>query len=250
LSNPAHTAPTNAPICPGCLGPLTRALGEKNGYTFLGCEKCGTAAVNPLPTTADLDAYYKAYYNTPKYMRKREGKLRQARKRLSRIPAKRAGETFLDVGCNYGYAVAAARDLGLVAHGIDIDPETVKAAQDTWGVEWFETARIEDYAAAGRKADILYTSEVIEHTPEPEAFAAAMARIVKPGGRLFLTTPAADHWAVPRKFTEWNEAKPPIHLILYSKEGLRRLLARHGFGEFRFEFKLKPRITLHAKRIG
>ncbi len=250
MSTQHHTDPAKAPVCPGCLGPLTKPLGEKNGYTFLGCEKCGTAAVNPLPTTADLDAYYKAYYNTPKYMRKREGKLRQATKRLSRIPGKRNGLSFLDVGCNFGYAVAAARAGGLNAHGIDIDPDSVKAAQDAWGVEWFETARIEDYADAGHTADILYTSEVIEHTPEPERFADAMKRIVKPGGRLFLTTPAADHWAVPRKFTDWNEAKPPIHLILYSKEGLRRLLSRHGFGEFRFEFKLKPRITLHARRIA
>ena len=147
-------------------------------------------------------------------------------------------------------AVAAARQAGLDAHGIDIDPETVKAAQNAFGLELFETAAIEQYAASGRTADILYTSEVIEHTPQPERFASAMERIVKPGGLLFLTTPAADHWAVPRKFTEWNEAKPPIHLILYSRDGLRRLLARHGFGAFRFEFKLKPRITLHAKRLG
>ena len=125
----------NAPTCPGCLGPLTRPLGSKNGYTFLGCEKCGTAAVNPLPTEAELDAYYKAYYNTPNYLRKREAKLRQATKRIARIKGKRPGQSFLDVGCNAGFAVAAARQAGLDAHGIDIDPETVKAAQNAFGLE-------------------------------------------------------------------------------------------------------------------
>ena len=237
------------PLCPACLGPVTKALGTKNGYPFMGCEACGTATVVPLPTPADLETYYKAYYNTPNYMRKRDAKLRQAKKRIARIAGKKPGARFLDVGCNAGFAVAAAKQAGLDAHGIDLDPEAVKAAQAAWGLELFEAGTIEAYAATGRHADILYTSEVIEHTPEPERFAAAMAQILNPGGTLFLTTPAADHFAVPRKFTDWNEAKPPIHLILYSREGLRRLLGRHGFGDFRFEFKLKPRITLHAKRV-
>lgn len=204
----------------------------------------------PLPGTGELKRHYEAYYNTPNYMKKRDAKLRQTRARIARIPGVRAGQAFLDIGCNAGFAVAAAKEKGLVAHGIDIDPDAVAAAKEAFGTGLFETLSVQDYAASGRKADILYSSEVIEHTPEPESFVAAMATILKPGGRLFLTTPAADHWRVPRNFTSWNEAKPPIHLILYSREGLRQLLGRHGFGQFRFEFKLKPRITMHARRLS
>jgi SAM-dependent methyltransferase len=241
---------TPVPVCPACGGSLDRPLGTKNGYALRRCSTCRSASVVPLPTHAELEAHYASYYNTPNYMRKRESKLQQAKRRLARIRGISGARTFLDVGCNAGFAVAAARAMGLDAHGIDIDADAVAAAQAAFGREHYEVATIEAYAASGQTVDILYTSEVIEHTPQPETFAAAMARIVRPGGRILLTTPAADHWAVPRDFSAWEEAKPPIHLILYSREGLRRLLGRHGFGSFRFEFKLKPRITLHAQRLG
>jgi SAM-dependent methyltransferase len=240
--------PSNAATCPACHAPLIKPLGEKNGYRFFGCAQCGTAAVVPLPTQADLAAHYKAYYNTPNYMRKSEAKLAQAKSRIARLGGT-PGQSFLDIGCNAGFAVEAARRAGFDAHGIEIDPEAVAAAKAAWG-DRFEVATAEDYAASGRRAEIVYTSEVIEHTPTPESFAAALGRIVKPLGKLFLTTPDAGHWRVPAKFTAWNEVKPPVHLILYSREGLRRLLGRHGFGGFRFEWKLKPRITLHASRLA
>jgi SAM-dependent methyltransferase len=237
--------------CPVCSGILSEPLGTKDSFEFFRCRDCGTASVVPLPDIASvITGVYHSFVTTPFYLTKRAKKLRKARNRLARIESDPTGKTFLDIGCNVGFAVAAALESGMRAFGIDVDPVAVDIARATFNNEAFESCSIENYAARGGQVDILYISEVIEHVPNPQCFAAAMAKLMKPGGKLFLTTPASDHWRLPSRFTDWDEVKPPMHLVLYSQKGLRQLLERHGFGDFRFEWKLKPRITLHARYLA
>ena len=46
----------------------------------------------------------------------------------------------------------------------------------------------EALAATGAAYDLVVSLEVVEHTPDPEAFLAATAALVKPGGLLVLAT--------------------------------------------------------------
>ena len=48
-------------------------------------------------------------------------------------------------------------------------------------------------ALAGRRFDVVYASEVIEHVPDPNAFVALLAPFVADDGVLVLTTPAIDY---------------------------------------------------------
>ena len=49
------------------------------------------------------------------------------------------------------------------------------------------TGTVEAYAESGRQFDLAYCSEVIEHVPDVQGFAAATAKLLKPGAVLFLT---------------------------------------------------------------
>jgi SAM-dependent methyltransferase len=237
-----------APKCKACRTLLTPAhhIGSKNGYQLLRCPECKTVTVDPWPTVEELIRFYQAYEGTTDYKRKKDKKIARARRRIRKLIDMTSGRTFLDVGCNYGFTVKAALDLGLEAHGIDIDATAVSASRDMFGRDYYETISVQEYAAKGKKADIIYTSEVIEHVPDPESFMAAIATILNPGGVLFLTTPDAGHFRVPRDFVKWGDVMPPEHITYFTQKGLMSLCARNGLIVNKFGFSLKPGIRLTA----
>lgn len=212
------------------------------------CGRCGLVSVERIPSADALAGFYTAYYASRSYSTKAASKLRRARRRIAGLKAAAPGNRFLDIGCNLGFAVEAARDLGLQATGIEIDPDAVARARVRVENATFHIADAEAFAAAGKGPfDILYCTEVIEHVRDPDAFAAALARLAAPGAVLFLTTPDGGHWRVPRDFTRWPEVKPPEHLRWFTREALRRLFDRHGF-DVGFGFNLKPGHRMRARR--
>jgi len=61
--------------------------------------------------------------------------------------------------------------------------------------------------------------EVIEHVVEDEAFIEQIARVLRPGGWLYVTTPNGDYMPSPRH--------NPDHVKHFRRDELRELLARH-----------------------
>lgn len=238
-------------ICKACHAPLSPAVtvGQKNAYDLLPCPRCASVTVHPFPSVAELTAFYQAYEGTTDYRAKAAKKLRRARRRILRIMKLARGKRFLDVGCNYGFTVKAALDLGLNAKGIDIDATAVSESRRTFSPGAFETVSVETYAGAGNKADIVYTSEVLEHVHDPDSFIGAIATILEKDGVLYLTTPDAGHWRVPRDFSRWKEVNPPEHITYFTRKGIALLLERHGLEILDFTFSLKPGIRLTARRL-
>ncbi|MET0620623.1 MAG: methyltransferase domain-containing protein [Thermoanaerobaculia bacterium] len=74
--------------------------------------------------------------------------------------------------------------------------------------------------------------EVIEHVENDEAFVAQVARILKPGGWFYLTTPNGDY--VKNEPPNYN----PDHRRHYTRAGLQALLARH-FADVRVVYGVK-----------
>lgn len=244
------TSISSASICKACRAPHNAAtsLGIKNGFELRPCAECGSVTVDPFPTIEQLIEFYQSYKGSVNYRAKEQKKIRRARRRIQRLMRYTKGRRFLDVGCNYGFTVKAALDLGLDAKGIDIDDVAVKQSVQSFGVGKFETISVEDYARNGGRADIIYSSEVIEHVHDPDGFVKALADILVDDGIAYLTTPQAGHWRVPRNFTQWDQVMPPEHITYFSREGLTRLLAKHGLRVEKFSFTLKPNIRVIARR--
>ena len=124
-----------APFCKACHADLTTAksLGKKNNYNLLSCPKCGTVTVDPFPTVEQLIAFYQGYKGTTDYQAKKKSKIKRATRRIKNLKKLTEGSRFLDVGCNYGFSVKAAQDLGLDAFGIDMDGTAVSGSREMFG---------------------------------------------------------------------------------------------------------------------
>lgn len=101
----------------------------------------------------------------------------------------RPGRALLDVGCGRGAVAAALRPRFAEVHGIDGDADALAVA----GARGVETALVDldgdTLPFPDGRFDAVLSLEVVEHVRDPAAFASELARVLGPGGRLYLSTP-------------------------------------------------------------
>ncbi|WP_372166103.1 bifunctional 2-polyprenyl-6-hydroxyphenol methylase/3-demethylubiquinol 3-O-methyltransferase UbiG [Xanthomonas axonopodis] len=104
-----------------------------------------------------------------------------------------AGARVLDVGCGGGLLSESMARLGAQVTAIDLAPELVKVARLhslESGVQVdYRVQSVEDLAAEQPGSfDTVTCMEMLEHVPDPTAIIRACASLLKPGGKLFLST--------------------------------------------------------------
>jgi hypothetical protein len=65
-----------------------------------------------MPSDETLNAFYDNYHKSAQYLSKLDSKIRRAKKRIRSVNWFKKPGKFIDVGCNVGFAVEAARLLG------------------------------------------------------------------------------------------------------------------------------------------
>ena len=103
------------------------------------------------------------------------------------------GVAALDVGCGGGLLSEALAKAGANVTAIDLAPNLLKVARlhglesgIKVGYRQVAVDVLADELPAG--FDVITCMEMLEHVPDPGAIVEACARLLKPGGRLFLST--------------------------------------------------------------
>jgi ubiquinone/menaquinone biosynthesis C-methylase UbiE len=106
------------------------------------------------------------------------------------------GRRVLDIGCGRGGLTAwIARSsrpslhLAMDFSEVALEKGRLMAAQASLpNIEW-QVADIQNIPCADASVDSAFSCETIEHVPDPPRAVRELARVLRPGGRLFLTTP-------------------------------------------------------------
>lgn len=140
--------------------------------------------------------------------------------------------TVLDVGCGDGMLLRAMAGALEAKHaqlrGVDLSPVRVERARARGAfevaVDSAETLETVDDASI----DLLVSSQVIEHVDDAR-MAGAVARVMRPGARAYVTTVFKRRWARYFYRSPGGWALDPTHLREYeAKEALFQLFEAHG----------------------
>jgi len=114
----------------------------------------------------------------------------------ARFVAERArldGARVLDVGCGGGLLCETLVQAGAQVTGIDLAEGMVEvaklhAAEQSLAID-YQLIDAESLAARASGAfDVVTCMEMLEHVPEPAVTVASLARLVRPGGSVFIST--------------------------------------------------------------
>ena len=104
-----------------------------------------------------------------------------------------AGKRVLDAGCGHGRYLAAFASLGATAVGVDVGsgPEEAGVPTDDPRVHVVQ-GDVLALPFADRSFDLVFCDGVIHHTPDPRRAFRELARVVAPGGAVYV-------WVYPRE---------------------------------------------------
>lgn len=242
----------------------THTIGEWNYYHCVGC---GVLYLDPRPVEIHIGHLYENYYtHSVPEERERESRLDriafglrndylnkkygyQYKPALSgghflmhllppwlrlewdhfarNLPKSELGKKrLLDVGCGNGQFLVAVRSAGWHVTGVDFDQVAVHTAQEQ-GVD----ARLGSLAEQhfpNCSFDVVTMSHMIEHVHNPKALVTECARVLKPGGMLWIVTPN-NASIIHMKFKKCWYDLCPHHLILFNSSSLKKILESCNF---------------------
>jgi SAM-dependent methyltransferase len=229
-------------MCPICQNDSRQVYSNMPGYSaglaysIFVCTDCDTSFADPMDTHSSVyDGIYNQASILPGYERyvryaelvKKTHKPLEVLKNsevsywsvintIQSVAHKKTDIKILEVGSGLGYLTYALNKAGYSTHGIDISPSAVEQAKSRYG-DYFDTKNLFDIACETERYDFVVMMDVIEHVSNPTAFIAEAKKVLKPSGKLLVTTPNKS-FAPPNSI--WLSDVPPVHLYFLTENAL------------------------------
>jgi len=135
------------------------------------------------------------------------------------------GVRVLDIGCGYCESLAYHKARGGEVHGVEPDASARKIAEHfgyNVHIGLFDPSRYEP-----EYFDYITLDQVIEHVTDPREFLSGVARVLKPGGTVIISTPnpgGLGRRVFGRRWIHWHI---PYHLQHFTR-GSMTTLARYA----------------------
>ena len=220
--------------CPLCGGSEHRPLFEKQGFTFVRCAECRLVFVNPqVREDVVLEEYRTAETNDLWFdVLTSERQLALDREKFGEIldllEPYRGGGRLLDVGCSIGLFLDLSRERGWDGVGIEFAPRALAYAREQFGLEVLDVP-LGDAGLEPESLDAVGLLSVLEHTNEPRRMLADVARVLRPGGAVYVVVPNVESLACRVLHERARTFDGRNHLVYFSASTLSDLFDRSGF---------------------
>jgi SAM-dependent methyltransferase len=252
--------------CPVCGGEGRERVFDVAGvdlassFTLTRCLGCAHLAIHPVPV--DLARYYEGDYHAHDFAvpqpfaaaagwrgafkrallsvvygyevspkpsvgwRALEPALRVAAHKFMPFPRPEEGRRLLELGCGAGAQLKVLAELGWDVSGVELGADAARFARERLGLD-VRQGSLESARLPAASFDFVVASHVLEHLPDPAAAAAEIARILKPGGRLYAAVPNGGALEAAAFGSRWAW-EAPHHLHHFTPASLGRVLERAG----------------------
>jgi 2-polyprenyl-3-methyl-5-hydroxy-6-metoxy-1,4-benzoquinol methylase len=234
------------PVCPLCGSDRTAPMFEVAGHQYWRCAfctlvfACGQTNANFRESIGEYEPAYRQYLDEgPADAPNLDNVIAWIE---SHISLGNSTLRLLDVGAGSGKLI---RRLNRIRPCIvsAIEPSVALFKTYDLGSLGIEATTLPELAVRQTSAyDVVTVLDVIEHIPEAAEFTRALARVTKPGGLVFLSTPDAGGLLARFLGRSWHHYNA-YHFSLYGKQAVAEAARRNGFRVVSSEHRSK-RMTL------
>jgi methionine biosynthesis protein MetW len=164
---------------------------------------------------------------------------------LIRIPLRREflfrhikpGDEVLDAGTCSGYFAKLLMERGNNVRGLELNPDSVEYARGQ-GVDVIQHDLEEPFPFADENFDVVIAYEIIEHLFDTKSFLDECRRVLKPGGKVLISTPNLNFILHRLRILfgyhihylgTYPEDHHGDHIRIFNKKTITELLNKTGF---------------------
>ncbi len=153
-----------------------------------------------------------------------------------RILKKYKGESFLDIGCAFGYLVHYAQSYFKRVVGVDISEFAIEEAKKEFPNLEFYVANAAHLPFHNGEFDVVTAIDILEHTPNVANSLKEINRILRKDGVAFLRMPYQGFW---RKILGWND-KDLTHISVLTVKEYTKIIQQNSFHIIRSRAYITP----------
>lgn len=145
---------------------------------------------------------------------------------MTALPFRGSGR-LLDYGCGSGWYAYRMKQLGWDVTAMDFSAHAVAQVRRRFGIRAL-AGTLPHPQVRPASFDVITMGAVLEHVHDPHEVIAAAAEALRPGGYLAISVPNFAGWGRRHFRQHWWGLQLPHHLLHFTPDTLRRLLASHG----------------------
>jgi SAM-dependent methyltransferase len=217
--------------CSVCGGEVTEPVADENNLHIVRCAGCHYVFVNPRPSVAALEEFYREYYPP------QEGLAASWGGEMSAIFADLHGYIhqhydggrILDIGSSYGHFLSQFDSTSWLATGVEPSPTATAHCRATYPAINTFTSNFEDAELEPGQFDVVTSFYVLEHVFDPRHFMQRVHGLLKDGGLAVIRIPYTRPFFPFARLLRRPLMYAPMHLNDFAPAHFERMARDIGF---------------------